>query len=84
MLNYQASVIRLADIGNQEPSNKRAKTERKDMNGVNGTKGSPQDPLERVTEALFSASVEAKVWSVATRALGTVRRSQKNMKSVSK
>jgi hypothetical protein len=54
------------------------------MNGVNGIKGSPQAPLERVTEALFSASVEAKIWSVATRALGTVRRSQKNMKTVSK
>ncbi|KAJ6001351.1 hypothetical protein N7522_006578 [Penicillium canescens] len=62
----------LDDTPVTEPSHKRAKTERKGMDGVNGIKGSPQAPLERVTEALFSASVEAKVWSVATRALGTL------------
>lgn len=44
------------------------------MNGVNGIKEPSETVSERVAAALFSASVEAKVWRVATRALGTVRR----------
>ncbi|CAG8909751.1 unnamed protein product [Penicillium egyptiacum] len=48
---------------------KRTSPELWDSNRVNGFKSTAQPPLERVPKALFSESVEAKLWIVAARAL---------------
>lgn len=46
------------------------------MNGFSTAQKSP----ERVTKALFSESVEAKLWRVAARALRSVRIARKAVK----
>jgi hypothetical protein len=46
-----------------------------DSNRVNDFKSTSQPSPERVTKALFSESVEVKLWTVAAHALGSVRTS---------
>ncbi|KAJ5619115.1 hypothetical protein N7510_003099 [Penicillium lagena] len=57
-----------------ETSSKRAKTGQYVTNGI---KRSMRTPTERVIEALFSESVMAKLWNVASRALRSVGHSKK-------
>lgn len=50
-----------------------------DFTGVNGFSAAQTSP-ERVTKALFSESVEAKLWLVASRALRSVSITSKAVK----
>lgn len=52
----------------QEPNPKRLKTESEATNGTYKA----QTPTKRVTEALYSESVVARLWHVAAKALGSV------------
>ncbi|KAJ5893220.1 hypothetical protein N7495_004911 [Penicillium taxi] len=56
----------------QKPSFKPTKAREQNISGINGSRNTITALSEQIIEALFAESVEAKIWSVAARALGSV------------